>query len=55
MIITQETAHQFFGSENPIGKIITPGGGYVRGNYTVTGVISVPENSTLQFDMVSSL
>lgn len=50
IVLTKETAENFFGKENPIGKTLT----YYRRNDTasllVTGVMeNVPQNSQLQF------
>jgi len=52
IVITEGTARRYFGSENPIGKVL-----YLAQNetdFTVTGVIhDIPSNSHLQFDMVA--
>lgn len=55
VIMSQETAQQYFGAENPVGKIITLTDGRLPGDYTVTGVVHVPEQSSLQFKMMCSL
>ncbi len=55
VIISESTARKYFGSENPVGKIIfaiNPG----KSPLTVEGVIKdVPVNSHLRFDLVISL
>jgi putative ABC transport system permease protein len=54
-VITESTAHKYFGNENPIGKTIygvNPG----RKPLVIQGVIKdVPGNSHLKFDIVISL
>jgi putative ABC transport system permease protein len=50
VLITQEMATKYFGSQNPIGKIIRKDN---RENVVVTGVLAnVPANSDLQFDFI---
>jgi len=52
IVITEATAERYFGSDEPIGKMV-----YSREfdrNFKVTGVIkNVPKNSTMQFNMVA--
>ncbi|MBN1274485.1 MAG: ABC transporter permease [Candidatus Aminicenantes bacterium] len=52
VVLTQKTAQRYFGSENPLGKII-----YMTefdADFKVTGVVAdIPDNSHLQFDMVT--
>jgi len=54
-VITESTARKYFGTENPVGKIIytvNPG----KNPVTIQGVIrDVPENSHLKFDIAISL
>jgi putative ABC transport system permease protein len=51
--ITEKTARKYFGSENPIGKILTVSGGVSPGDYTVRGVLQdLPVNSHLQFHIL---
>lgn len=50
IVITEAIAKKYFGSENPIGKVLTMNN---QRELTVTGVIkNVPHNSTLQFDIL---
>jgi len=50
VVITKKTAEKFFGSQDPIGKVIVADD---RQNFTVTGVINnFPENSSMQYDMI---
>jgi predicted permease len=51
VVITRKTATRYFGSEDPIGKVLT-----IENNFDVkvSGVIhDIPENSSLQFDFLS--
>jgi putative ABC transport system permease protein len=52
IVLTEETARRYFGSEDPIGKVL-----YVaqhESDFTVTGVLqSIPSNSHFQFDMIA--
>jgi putative ABC transport system permease protein len=51
-VITQETARKYFGSENPIGKMITIDG---ASDYEITGIVkSAPENSHFRYDILLS-
>jgi putative ABC transport system permease protein len=53
VVITEETAIKYFGTENPIGKILRFNN---QDNYIITGVIkNIPENSHHEFDMLCSL
>lgn len=52
-VITEDTAKKYFGSEDPIGKVLN-----VNSNWdlTVTGVVkNIPQNSHFGFDMLCSL
>jgi len=52
VVITEEIAGKYFGSENPIGKSLRFNN---EDDFTVTGVIqNVPRNSHLLFDMLCS-
>lgn len=56
VVITQETAERYFGKEAPEGKILEIQHGDEKQLFTVTGVVeNIPENSHLQFDMLSSM
>ncbi len=49
VVITEKTAQKYFGSENPLGKVLNMGGA-IPLNFTVTGVVeNPPANSHLQF------
>ncbi|OGU55700.1 MAG: hypothetical protein A2V66_07720 [Ignavibacteria bacterium RBG_13_36_8] len=53
IVITNEIANKYFGSENPVGKIIRIGNEY---DYTVSGVIeNIPNNSHFRFDFFATL
>jgi putative ABC transport system permease protein len=53
VVITESAAKRYFGSENPMGKIILRGEGKYANE--ITGIVEdPPTNSQLQFDMVFS-
>jgi putative ABC transport system permease protein len=50
VVITQRTAEKYFGTEDPLGKVISANG---RRNFTVSGVIKdFPDNSSINYDMI---
>ena len=50
IVISEAIAEKYFGSENPIGKVLTMNN---QQELTVTGVIkNIPHNSTLRFDIL---
>ena len=50
IVISQKLAENYFGKQNPMGKVIRIGD---KRNYIVTGVVAnVPDNSTIKFDFV---
>ncbi|MBO0930841.1 ABC transporter permease [Fibrella aquatilis] len=54
IVVSESMARQFFGSENPIGKVVLVFGDKVA--YTVTGVIAdVPAHSHFRFDAFASM
>lgn len=56
IVITEQTAKRYFGTNNPIGKILKINGGRAIGDFTVTGVLkALPINSHLQFDFLLPL
>jgi len=53
VIFTESKARKYFGDEDPIGKTIRYGDGYV---FRITGIVEdCPELSTLQFNFLASL
>jgi putative ABC transport system permease protein len=51
-VLTKETARKYFGSDNPVGKVLKIDN---QVDYTVTGIVeNVPENSHIDFDMLLS-
>jgi putative ABC transport system permease protein len=53
VVITEETARKYFGTENAIGKVIHADDDVKSHDYVVTGVLKdVPHNSHLQFDIL---
>ncbi len=52
MVLTQSTARKYFGSQDPMGKILTLEN---KTDFMVTGIVEdIPENTHLKFDMISS-
>ena len=52
VLLTNKSAEKYFGSENPIGKILTYNNQF---DFEVTGVLQAPpSNSTLDFDFIAS-
>lgn len=49
VIISEEMRKKYFGKKSPIGEILNIEN---RHDFTVTGVIDIPENSHLQFDFI---
>jgi putative ABC transport system permease protein len=50
VVITKKTARKYFGTDNPIGKVLVADG---KENFTVSGVINdFPLNSSINFDMI---
>lgn len=56
VVLTQEMAQKFFGTENPIGKIITAERLYFgRVDLKITGVLAnMPSNSHFKFDFITA-
>ncbi|MCK4991229.1 MAG: ABC transporter permease, partial [Bacteroidales bacterium] len=54
VVLTEETAHKYFGNEDPVGKLLQVG--QEETNFEVTGVVKgFPENSHFQFNMLRSM
>jgi putative ABC transport system permease protein len=55
IVISEETARKYFGSEDPMGKVLTNRNGGTLSSLEVTGVFSTyPENSHLVLDILIS-
>ncbi len=54
MVLTEEMARKYFGTEDPVGKLLTggTGGGEFRGHRCGKGF---PENSHFRFNMLGSM
>jgi len=56
VVLTQTYAEKYFGSENPIGKMMTITFGQTSKDFIVTGVSkNPPSNSSLQFNMHANI
>jgi putative ABC transport system permease protein len=53
IVLTKESAEKIFGKEDPMGRTLRTPGDTVR--FTVTGILSVPKNSHLQFEALYSI
>ncbi len=54
VVLTQETAHKYFGNQDPMGKVLSFGRD--KSPYRITGVVqNVPSNSHFHFDMLATL
>jgi putative ABC transport system permease protein len=55
MVVTQRMAEKFFGSEDPMGEIVTLNYGSRKINFRVTGILeNIPAHSHLHFDFLAS-
>jgi putative ABC transport system permease protein len=53
IVISEKTAHKYFGNEDPIGKAIKMNN---ESNYTISGVMAdMPQNSHFRYDMILTL
>lgn len=57
IVITESTRKKYFGGENDVlGKTLQISGGWVEGEYEITGIMKdVPQNSHLYFDFLISI
>ncbi|GAB5525796.1 MAG: ABC transporter permease [Roseivirga sp.] len=54
-VLTESTATRYFGNEDPMGKYISFGSGWISGEYLVTGIVKdVPDNSHIKFGLLLS-
>jgi len=54
--ISEKTAKKFFGSQNPIGQILSTGMDYEIKKFKIVGIFKdIPENSHIKFDFLFSL
>jgi putative ABC transport system permease protein len=53
MVISEKTAHKYFGNEYPIGKVLKLNN---EANYTITGMIEdMPQNSHFRYEIIGTL
>ncbi|MFM8912701.1 MAG: ABC transporter permease [Flammeovirgaceae bacterium] len=56
VVMTEKTAKKYFGTEEPIGKLIRMGTGESQQTFEVTGVAKdLPSNTYLQYEMLVSM
>jgi putative ABC transport system permease protein len=55
VVFRRQTAEAYFGKTNPVGQTVMVGQGTDRKAFEVTGVVDVPENSSIKFDVLFSL
>lgn len=55
LVFNRETAEAYFGKTDPIGKQVIVGDGQNRKTFEVTGVVDVPENSSIRFNVLFSM
>ena len=58
LVMTKTTAQKYFGSDDPIGKMVRLGGlnGDEGRSFEITGVLDdLPDNSTMQFEVLLSM
>ncbi|HZY79864.1 MAG TPA: ABC transporter permease, partial [Cyclobacteriaceae bacterium] len=55
LVFRKEVAEAYFGKNNPVGQTVMVGEGTARKAFEVTGVVDVPENSSIQFDVLFPL
>ena len=54
VVVTETTARKYFGSEDPIGKVITVEDRYTGGDYEIVGILEdLPSQSTLRFNFLT--
>ena len=54
IVVSDWAAKKFFGETDPIGKIISIQVGEVFEDFSITGVVNVPTNSSIQFSLLIS-
>lgn len=55
LVFSKEAAEAYFGKTDPVGKQVLVGEGTERKAFEVTGVVEVPENSSIRFDVLFSM
>jgi putative ABC transport system permease protein len=56
LVMTEKTAQKYFGTEDPIGKMVSMGSSENQQTFEVTGVVKeLPTNTYLQFEMLVSM
>lgn len=56
MVMTESVAKNYFGDEEPLGKLVRLGEGSGANNYEVTGIVKdIPDNSYIKFEAMLSM
>lgn len=55
LVFTREVAEAYFGKTDPVGQLVVVGEGQERKTFEVTGVVDVPDNSSIRFDVLFSM
>ena len=53
LVITAEVSETFFGKVNPVGKTLFLENSFMPGDHTITGVIRLPTNSSIRFNLIA--
>ncbi|HMJ70595.1 MAG TPA: ABC transporter permease [Cyclobacteriaceae bacterium] len=55
LVFRKEIAEAYFGKTDPVGLLVLVGEGTERKTFEVTGVVDVPENSSINFNVLFSM
>jgi putative ABC transport system permease protein len=55
LVFNKEAAEAYFGKTDPTGLLVIVGDGAERKTFEVTGVVEVPDNSSIRFDVLFSM
>jgi putative ABC transport system permease protein len=55
LVFSKEVAETYFGKTDPVGQLVIVGEGTDRKTFEVTGVVDVPDNSSINFNVLFSM